>query len=1060
MNPQFASFIGLPSPIRRHRAHLFPSLKLLQPMEVGEVRRQPGGRGFTPGLITLLAAAVLGVSTPTAARAAGVVSMCDQTHLQAALAGGGLVTFACSADIALSSTLSISTNTTIDATGYNVTLDGQNHYQVMSVNSGVTLSITNLTIANGYGGENFGGGIYNLGTLIVTNSTFSGNSAVYDGGGIYNNDTAIFTNSTFSGNSTGSEGAGGGILSAGSTLIVANCTFSGNSAGAEGNGGGILNASTLIVTNSTFSGNSAGSGGGIYNVFYDDLQLQSAATIKNTIIVDNGSGGACYDDGGTLTDGGYNLDDDGTCGFRSAASSFSNDKSVTFTSASPQNNGGSTATLALQYTPSNDAIGAIPPGANGCATSIAIDQRGVTRPGSVNGDCSIGAYEYVSGTSASDGVTVTTITDCTDDAQLQSAVGAGGRIVFACSGDIPLTKTLAIGGNTTMDATGQIVMLDGQNNVTVLASPYALALNNLTIANGNGSMAGGIEANPARLTITNSSIQNNTGQQSGGVYSNGLTTVANSTFLNNTSQNEGGGLSVGGNNLSVVNSTFYNNSAGTGAEISAAVDSAVLLNSSLYNVSTIATNSLLVTQTPAVLENTLIVGSGSPDCSGGFTDDGYNLADDSTCGFTASSSQTNATGLNLGPLSNNGGPTLTIPLNPGSVALGAIPLGSSGCGAVSTATSTPILTDERGVFRPQQSAQAAACDIGALQTAQDQVQVTFNSSPGAAAYDVGPGSYTGQQILTLPVGTQSTVWAPSPQTSNGTEYTYVSWSDSGAEAHPITISPALTTLTASFNTFYLLTTAVNPGGAGTVSISANAAGSNGYYPAGTGIALTANANTGYVFSNWTGTNSSSSNPLSFTLNSPVTETANFAQTVNVTVGASPSGLSFTVDGTSYTSAQTLTWTVGSQHTIATTTPQSLGNSPYQFVSWSDGGAISHTVIASTSTTNYTANFTPAATFTITPKPTSETVKSGSIGALLLTLKSVNGFSGNVKLSCSGGPAGSYCTDFPMTVHLNGTALAASGIFFPRSTKSGVYVITFTGTSGSLTNTATATFTVK
>ncbi len=50
--------------------------------------------------------------------------------------------------------------------------------------------------------------------------------------------------------------------------------------------------------------------------------------------------------------------------------------------------------------------------------------------------------------------------------------------------------------------------------------------------------------------------------------------------------------------------------------------------------------------------------------------------------------------------------------------------------------------------------------------------------------------------------------------------------------------------------------------------------------------------------------------------------------------------------------------------------------------------------------------TPKATFTITPIPASETIYRGYIAAFLLQLKSVNGFNGNVMLSCSGGPAGS------------------------------------------------------
>jgi Divergent InlB B-repeat domain/NHL repeat len=79
--------------------------------------------------------------------------------------------------------------------------------------------------------------------------------------------------------------------------------------------------------------------------------------------------------------------------------------------------------------------------------------------------------------------------------------------------------------------------------------------------------------------------------------------------------------------------------------------------------------------------------------------------------------------------------------------------------------------------------------------------------------------------------------------------------------------------------------------------------------------------------------------------------------VSVTVRANIAGPSFSVDGTSYTSSQTFSWTAGSLHTIGTTSPQSAGAGGGEYVwnTWSDGGAISHTVSPGSSTT-FTANF--------------------------------------------------------------------------------------------------------
>jgi streptogramin lyase len=101
-----------------------------------------------------------------------------------------------------------------------------------------------------------------------------------------------------------------------------------------------------------------------------------------------------------------------------------------------------------------------------------------------------------------------------------------------------------------------------------------------------------------------------------------------------------------------------------------------------------------------------------------------------------------------------------------------------------------------------------------------------------------------------------------------------------------------------------------------------------------------------------------------------------ATTTSVIVGTSPSGLSFSVDGTNYTSTQTLTWNIGDSHTIAATSLQTSGGTQNTFASWSDGGAILHLVTASASTTSYTATFStsyqlttaasPAAGGTVTP----------------------------------------------------------------------------------------------
>ena len=166
-----------------------------------------------------------------------------------------------------------------------------------------TLTITNSTLsansATGYRGS--GGGIYSdRGELAVTNSTLLGNSATGyygSGGGIYSDydGTTTVTDSTLSGNSANDDG--GGIYSNRGSLTVTNSTLSKNSAtGRYGSGGGVYSSSgSLTVTNSTLSKNSATYGGGIYNSS-GSLMLTSSTLTGNLA---NGGGGIA--NSGTLT---------------------------------------------------------------------------------------------------------------------------------------------------------------------------------------------------------------------------------------------------------------------------------------------------------------------------------------------------------------------------------------------------------------------------------------------------------------------------------------------------------------------------------------------------------------------------------------------------------------------------------------------------------------------------------------------------------------------------------------------------------------------------------------
>ena len=276
-------------------------------------------------------------------------------------------------------------------TATNCTISGNIGNGIANNSTGGPVTVTNCTVSSngGYGIANNSGS----GPVTATNCTISGNS----GDGIVNNSTSgpvTATNCTISGNSgdgilsnstsgpvtatncTVSGNSGDGILSnsASGPVTATNCTVSSNS------GDGIANKSSaggpVTATNCTVSSNGSD---GILN----DSSSGTDTTITNTIMADNTSANC----GGTITDGGHNLQSPGTtCG-------------TTITTADPKldptglrNNGGPTQTIALEA--GSPAINAGNESVCAAAPVNNVDERGFVRPGLGATNCSIGAFEF------------------------------------------------------------------------------------------------------------------------------------------------------------------------------------------------------------------------------------------------------------------------------------------------------------------------------------------------------------------------------------------------------------------------------------------------------------------------------------------------------------------------------------------------------------------------------------------------------------------------------------------------------------------------------------------
>ncbi len=228
--------------------------------------------------------------------------------------------------------------------------------------------------------------------------------------------------------------------------------------------------------------------------------------------------------------------------------------------------------------------------------------------------------------------------------------------------------------------------------------------------------------------------------------------------------------------------------------------------------------------------------------------------------------------------------------------------------------------------------------------------ITTSSNPPAGGSTSGGGAYT--------PGSTATVTA-----TPNSGYQFVNWTENGGQvststSYSFTVS-ASRTLVANFTLNPVIATSSNPPAGGSTS-------GGGSYAPGTTATVTATPNSGYQFVNWTenGGQVSTSASYSFTVTASRTLVANFTLNPVIATSSNPPAGGSTSGGGSYAPGTTATVTAAP-------------NGGYQFVNWTENGA----VVSNSSSYSFTvtADRSLVANFVQTPVQYTITATAGACG---------------------------------------------------------------------------------
>jgi hypothetical protein len=580
------------------------------------------------------------------------------------------------------------------------------------LDSSVNLYLEDLTLQN----RGQGAAIDNRNSLSLRRVVVSGTAS--SGPGVVTSGPFTIKYSTLMDN------AGGGIINLGGSLYVYDSTLSRNSTAIRNDSG------SLAITLVTISGNS---GEGVRNA--------GTVTARHSIVALNPAGDVVNTGAGTADLSYFDF-----IGTRDGDPML----------LPLADNGGSTPTMALR--PYSPCINTGAPG-----SSTVLDQRGTPRSRFYD----IGAYEYTG--PFNDSLVVTTTAD-EDNGSADPAYGAGTsfreailyasstpgadvitfnlgstpQVIQLASGELRVPSGITIQGPgadlLTVRGTGQ----SGYGVFSISQSPVApsvgpVEISGLTVTNAGSygiqivgprivrvsdcvitGNAKGFDNEGAQLTLTRSTIsRNSSGGPGGGIYSSGgSVSIDSCTISRNSSGGPGGGiyLALGSGSATISNSTIAGNSTdgqGGGIWFGGIGATLAISRSTIVGNSGVNTGGIFNNVANLILSNTIVAKN-----TGGDLGTGGAATNTATFSFIG---DTQGDPL-LGPLADNGGPTQTMALLPGSPCVDA----------GDPAFVTPPDTDQRGAGFARVS--GGRIDIGAFECdaiAPSGVAIPFNP---AAAY--------------------------------------------------------------------------------------------------------------------------------------------------------------------------------------------------------------------------------------------------------------------------------------------------------------------------------------